>query len=150
MMTALEFSRLLDAHGADLSRWPVPAQQAGLDLAASDPDAKAALAEAKALEAVLAEAPRGTVTKALEESILAQFDARRSQARRGFFAALWPQGPAWVPASAFAASLLLGVMCASFVPGATGAVPDELAELSAVYLFGPAGDDGLFPASGAM
>lgn len=150
MMTVLEFSRLLEVYGADMARWPVSMREDGLTLLAADADAQGALAEAKALDDVLAEAPRGTVTKALEDSILARFDAQRSHVKPGFFAALWPQGPAWVPASAFAVSLMLGVMCASFVPGMPGAAPDELADVAGVNFFGPLGDEGLASPSGAL
>lgn len=149
-MTVTEFSRLLEVYGADLRRWPSSVREAGLALAASEPAAQAVLTEEKALDAILAEAPRGTVSKALEDSIIAQFEAQRPQVKRGLLGTLWPQGPAWVPVSAFAASLLLGVMCASFVPGISGSGQDELAALSAVNLFGPTSEDGLIPASGAM
>ena len=56
-MNLADFTRLVDAYGADLNRWPQQWRSAALDLARSDPAAEAALGEARILDDVLDAAP---------------------------------------------------------------------------------------------
>jgi len=57
-MTLARFRHLLDVHGADLARWPQPQRAAAERLLATDRTATSALAQARALDALIArEAP---------------------------------------------------------------------------------------------
>jgi hypothetical protein len=57
-MTLARFQHLLDVHGADLARWPQPQRAAAERLLATDGIATSALAQARALDALIArEAP---------------------------------------------------------------------------------------------
>jgi hypothetical protein len=53
-MTPRRFARLLDTYGPDQDRWPAVDRAAARDLLAGSADARAALAEARALDAQLA------------------------------------------------------------------------------------------------
>jgi len=66
-------SRVLDAFGSDRSRWPAGAAERFRPLLAEAPQARALLAEARALERVLDQAPRpsGERMRALTERIVA-------------------------------------------------------------------------------
>jgi hypothetical protein len=75
----------------------------------------------EALDRLLAKAPVPAVSPVLERRILADFD--RVQARWSFAKVLraaadvvWPGGPLWQPAGAFALALLIGVGVAVFAP----------------------------------
>ncbi len=66
---------VIDAHGADPARWP-EAERNGLELLARSPQAAGALAEARALDAVLAKAPMPAAAELdhLKARILASAD----------------------------------------------------------------------------
>ena len=72
-MTPAEFERLVDAYGADRTRWPLNARAGAASVLASDRDARRLLAEAAALDAVLAKLPEpgAVVTGALADRIMA-------------------------------------------------------------------------------
>jgi hypothetical protein len=55
-MTLTEFEHLLDVHGADRTRWPLAARASAAALVDSDRTARRLLAEAEALDSVLAQA----------------------------------------------------------------------------------------------
>ncbi|PWC44288.1 hypothetical protein [Azospirillum sp. TSO22-1] len=57
-MTHDDFLALLDAHGSDLSLWPVPARAAAERLLESSDEAAAAWRAARAVERLLAEPPQ--------------------------------------------------------------------------------------------
>lgn len=59
-MTLEELRSQLDAHGGDPARWPADRRAAAEELAARDPDAAAALAEASALDGLILRALGGT------------------------------------------------------------------------------------------
>lgn len=59
-MTLEELRSLLDAHGGDPARWPADRRAAAEELAARDPAAAAALAEASALDGLILRALGGT------------------------------------------------------------------------------------------
>lgn len=123
-MTVPDFERLLDTHGADRTRWPLSCRANAAALADTDPQARRLLAEATALEEVLAHAcrvdaddramaaladrimaathdvPGAGVRRALLVPTLATVaDARPIQRDRGV----------WRGAALLAASLMIGV-----------------------------------------
>lgn len=53
MMTERRFARLISAHGADPARWPEAERAAGIAWADSHPEARAALAAERRLDAML-------------------------------------------------------------------------------------------------
>jgi hypothetical protein len=77
--------------------------------------------EAARFDRLLAAAPAPAVPAALERRILADFDRIASRwtfakALRRAAEAVWPGAPAWQPAFAFAAALLIGTGVAGFAP----------------------------------
>ena len=77
-------SRVLDAFGSDRSRWPAGAAERFRPLLAEAPEARALLAEARALERVLDRAPQpsGERMRALTERIVAAAETCEVQAAR--------------------------------------------------------------------
>jgi hypothetical protein len=72
-----DFHALAEAYGGDLARWPA-ARRAGAEaLAATSPAAAAALGEARALDGLLAAAPRQVAGAALEARIARAAPAAR-------------------------------------------------------------------------
>jgi hypothetical protein len=74
-----------------------------------------------ALDRLLDKAGRPVASAALEHRILSDFDrvnARWSVAKfaRGIADMVWPGGPMWQPATAFALALLIGLGVATFSP----------------------------------
>jgi len=97
---------ILDAYGADPRRWP-PAERDGAEaLLAISQEARALQAEAASLDTLLDLPAAPAPSPALRAAILA--GARRT-GWRGWLAEFWPLGPAWQPASAFAAAIVLGI-----------------------------------------
>ena len=72
-MTLAEFGHLLDVNGAERTRWPLGARAGAAALLALDPGARRLLAEASALDAVLAKLPETPAgeTSALADRIMA-------------------------------------------------------------------------------
>jgi hypothetical protein len=79
-------------------------------------------------ERALAHLPRPSLSPAFEAALLASYDGWRAGRRRGmaaglagavraFAATVWPGAPAWAPAGAFAAALLIGIGLGAVVPG---------------------------------
>jgi hypothetical protein len=118
---------LIDAHGADLSRWPEDGRARLNALLHTSPVARRAWAEAQALEAMLA-APRPVVDAArldaLQDRVMAAIDAEQPaskrvvnladarQALRGakVEAGKSPALLSWRAGLALAASLVIGVL----------------------------------------
>src|SRR6202011_4836514 len=72
-MTLARFQHLLDVHGADLARWPRPQRAAAERLLATDGTASSALAQARALDALIA---RETPAEADATGVLRALAAR--------------------------------------------------------------------------
>ncbi|HEY0283405.1 MAG TPA: hypothetical protein VGC27_12370 [Rhizomicrobium sp.] len=121
-------------------------------MAEKDPiDRASATAEAQSDAAfaarALTELPSVPVPGTLEARILADFDAVAAKRKaslwarvlrpaRGLRDAIWPDAPAWKPASVFALSLLIGLAAGTLVPSSAlsgaGSVQDETAVLDTV------------------
>jgi hypothetical protein len=118
-MNIERFKILVEAYGADPSRWPEAERKAGLALAETSPEARRLLAEAAALDRLLDTAETVPVTRALEERILATFTERpRSFAR--WVGVLTARPLPWLPGAAIAASLALGLAVGAALPSAAG------------------------------
>ncbi len=80
MMTERRFARLVAAHGADPDRWPAAERAAGIAWADRHPQAQAALAAERRLDALLDRAAPPPMTEsagtALADRIMATLDAR--------------------------------------------------------------------------
>lgn len=135
-MTLARFERLLDAHGADLARWPQGQRAAAERLLAADPGATAALAQARALDALMAREPAAADAQAAR--IVQAIEARRlPPQRRRFLWRRWPAEllnldftPAWPRLAALA-----GVAALGFVIG--------LSDLTGPIAAGPNGEEGM-------
>ena len=149
-MTLPEFEQLLDVYGGDRTRWPLNARAGAAARLASDAEARLLLAEAVALDTVLAHAPEPDVaaTTALADRIVAatrraprlvasteQAAPRVSAASKARVAPGGTQHDLWRGAALVAASLLIGIFVGQSQFGA-GAVP-ALEELTGVSLTSP-------------
>ncbi|RZJ29590.1 MAG: hypothetical protein EON85_06640 [Brevundimonas sp.] len=82
-MTAERFIALLSAYGADERRWPESERMAARAFMASEPvAARAALAEADAVDALLHAAPTPRVSMALRDRVIASAAGAGLKARR--------------------------------------------------------------------
>ncbi|MSO69240.1 MAG: hypothetical protein EXQ98_03025 [Alphaproteobacteria bacterium] len=106
LMTLERLGTLLDAYGGDLRRWPEPARSTAEALIARDGAARQLFNQALALDALLDEASAPAPSHALKARLIVR--ARPALWRQGF-GALWPFGPAWQPAAAFALIAALGI-----------------------------------------
>lgn len=106
-MTAERFADLIAAYGADPARWP-PAERTAAQAFAATPDGRAALAEAAALDALLAAAPHQNPSAALHARVLSALPGARAPLWRDLFELAWP-GALWRPAAALALSAAIGV-----------------------------------------
>jgi anti-sigma factor RsiW len=112
-MTLARFQRLLDVHGADLARWPQPRRAAAERLLATDDAAAAALAQARALDTLIA---RERLARADATGILrALAGGPLPPQRRRFLWQRWPSelltldfAPAWPRLAALAGVAALG------------------------------------------
>jgi hypothetical protein len=112
-MTLGRFQHLLDVHGADLARWPQPLRAAAERLLAADDTAPAALAQARALDALIArEAPAGGDATGVLRALAAR---PLPPQRRRFLWRQWPSElltldftPAWPRLAALAGVAALG------------------------------------------
>jgi hypothetical protein len=124
---------LLDVYGADRARWPAAERLRLAGFISSDPGAKAALAEAQALDRLLDLAPRVSVERerALARRILAAVG--ESQQRAAAPVSLHRPAPRrasvarWAAPALMAASLVVGV----FV-GSTGALQPTVTYLAEI------------------
>lgn len=84
--------------------------------------------------------PTVPVPAALQQSILASFDAVAARRRSSVFArfrdVVWPGAPAWRPAVALALSLVIGVAAGTLVP-LEGAMADNNEQTVSVALDAP-------------
>jgi hypothetical protein len=141
----------LDAHGADLGRWPERERARAEALLARSDEARAALREAEAFEHLLADAVPDAPTERIRRNVLAALPAPGVPAGAGSIAAiggrrgplgwLWAGGVSATVAS-MALSFYLGTANPAVWPTETAAAEDA-AELSSDFdsmLFGIAFD----------
>lgn len=121
-ITLERFKAIVDAYGASAERWPPSERKGALALLAASPEARACLAEASALDGLLANSPAGAPSAELIERLVAArprpaLASAPSRKSRGFFgdllAAVWPYGSPALPTGALAASIMLGVALGS-------------------------------------
>jgi len=113
-MTRDDFSNLLDAHGADPSRWRAELRESAVALIGSDPGARADLDAARELDAMLARF--SAISAEDERSVLRVMGAlngplpRQKQPFWRVPAALldWQFAPAWPRLAALAGCMLVG------------------------------------------
>jgi hypothetical protein len=119
MMTLAQFVELLDIHGADPARWPDASRPAAQELLAADADARAVLAGATDLDALIARYCGRASLRADERSeeqamtrVLARLEAPQ---RRGRWPRLLPAvllefdlAPAWPRFAALVGIAVLG------------------------------------------
>jgi hypothetical protein len=113
-MTRDELRHLLDAHGADPSRWPAERREEAVQLLAADAGARADLEAARSLDAMLL---RFSVLSAADEQsaarVMGKFNGPLPRQKQPFWrvpAALldWQFAPAWPRLAALAGCLLIG------------------------------------------
>ncbi len=78
MMDPKRFEALCEAYGGEIARWPQAEREAAAALATADPTAAGALAQARALDSLLAESRPLTPSAALRERILAAAPRERT------------------------------------------------------------------------
>jgi hypothetical protein len=134
-----DFELLLDRHGPAPEAWPPAGRELARDLLARDPRARALLAEAERLDALLRGAvlpPAGPLPAPLAAR-LASIPAAEPRGRR--LGAWWPPPSprlAWgAGAAALAASAVVGLLLAT--GGAPPADPDDDYVALASVAFGP-------------
>jgi hypothetical protein len=126
-MSRQRLAEIVAAFGAASERWPAAERAAAEALVARSTDARALLAEARELDALLDAAPDATATPVLLSRIMASRPAAarpghaapglRSGAGRGapvepwraLVRAVWPYGSPAFPAGALAFSIVLGL-----------------------------------------
>jgi len=133
-------SVLLDAYGADHSRWPEGERAAARALIEASDAARTLYEEAGALDDALARASAIEPSPELKAEILAAV----GQPRESWVQALWPFGAAWKPASALAAAVVLGMIAGVVLPNPFGGADDpfesEIGELAMSTVFEQEGE----------
>jgi hypothetical protein len=121
-ITLKRFAGIVDAYGASPQRWPDDERAAAEALVAVSAEARALLADAAALDGVLARAPVDAPSSALAERLLAArprgVAANPSPKPQAWFIrslieTVWPYGSPVIPAGALAASIVLGATLGS-------------------------------------
>ena len=140
-MKRMDMARLadiLDAYGADPRRWPDDERDPALALLSRSAEARALRDDAAGLDTLLDLASAPSPAPALMAAILASAEPA---GWRWWFAEFWPLGPAWQPASAFAAAVVLGVALGIGAPDLVlpDATDSAVAEAESLAL-GPAFD----------
>lgn len=148
-MTMDRFKAIVEAYGADERRWPLGERAAALTFSIATVEAAAVLAEARALDLMLDEAPAPQVSSDLASRILEQaprpdaspLDGAVTRApslidrATGILNMLWPRTGMARPAGLLAASLMVG-----FLVGFNGATGSEVADTETddvfAYVFG--------------
>lgn len=109
-MDLARLAEILDAYGADPSRWPVSERAAVEALIAGSPEAAAMREDAAALDMLMEISAAPAPSPELMVRVLADNEPS------GWLSALWPFGPVWQPASAMAAAAVLGIVIGAAAP----------------------------------
>ncbi len=131
MMNIKTFASLLDTYGPDPANWPERKRADGLALAASDAEARAALADARRLDALLNEAASFEADSALETAILRSAPSGKS-ATGPVRTVRW--GGWAIPSGAAMASLVFGLTIGSALSGGYAEREGTLASEAEEYL----------------
>jgi hypothetical protein len=139
-MTMEEFTSLLDAWGADSSRWPADRRAEADALLARSDEARRLLADEAAFDALLAAAPALAPNTALLDSVMAIPAGNRQERKAG----RWRFGfaPALPRFAGLAAAALLGFYIGTtslFQPAQSMAADSETVNISD-YVFGENAD----------
>lgn len=125
------FGRLLDAYGAERTRWPAAERLRFAPLLASNAEASSLLARAAAFDRLLDMAPRPDPEReraTVERIVAAAARSPRARAPRPSASkAGWRQGAPWPAVALLAASLLVGIFAGISLAERFG---DEEAEFS--------------------
>src|SRR5258708_12481530 len=117
-LPASRLEAIVDAYGADSTRWPTSERALVLALLETDPSLRGMVTTQAALDEILAAMRPVAISETLAARILADFD-RHASARNTVLTrrivsaveklgqALWPGAPLWQPLSAVALSLIL-------------------------------------------
>jgi hypothetical protein len=128
-------STLLDAYGADRTRWPEAERATAWALIEADEKARALYEDARALDGLLSRASTIEPSSELKAEVL----AAASRPRESWVEALWPVGAPWKPASALAAAVLLGIIAGVVLPNPLGSsdepIETEIGELAVTTVF---------------
>lgn len=139
-MTPERFARIVDAYGANPSRWPIDERAAAKEFAKAHPDeARARLSEAAALDMFLAADIAEPASRSLQRRIIASANAPGRRPLRAARPARW-----WLPGAAIAgagvAGLVAGALAMSFL--IVGAAERPSAAHEPAYLSTAFGFDG--------
>jgi hypothetical protein len=120
-MNEARFARLVEAYGAEPARWPAGERPAAQRLLSSSTAAQHVLAQARALDQALVSAAPPSVSLALENRLLTDFDGvqLRWSLRKWIDAVartVWPGAPLWQPAAVFGLALAIGIGVAVLAP----------------------------------
>jgi hypothetical protein len=128
-------STLLDAYGANRTRWPEAERASAWALIEVDDKARALYEDARALDGLLSQASTIEPSPELKAEVL----AAAGRPRESWIQALWPFGAAWKPASALAAAVLLGIIAGVVLPNPLGSgdepIETEIGELAMTTVF---------------
>ncbi|RDU96138.1 hypothetical protein DWV00_25440 [Trinickia dinghuensis] len=129
-MTPRRFAQIVDAYGADPSRWPTGERAAACAFAQAYPDeARTRLEEAAALDACLSADIVEPASRSLQRRIVASAKPPGHRPARGARAARW-----WLPGAAIAgagvAGLVAGALAMSFLIVGAGEGPGAVHEPS--------------------
>ena len=118
-MNAERFQTLAGAYGGDLLRWPSSEQAAARAFMAGDPRCADWLAEAFALDSLLAAAPQSHQNDLLRERIIRSAPKPQPAA---------PKRTAWVSWAGLAAACMAGVVAGAHLTTSGGAFGDRSIE----------------------
>jgi len=139
-MTPDRFRRLTDAYGASPEQWP-PAERAAAEalLARQDPDALAALAEARALDLVLATHAVAAPDPDLVRRIVASAPSARAPGTGKSGMQRWKQPRWWLSGAGFVGAGVAGIAAGVLAISLTGPLSSPVASPPSVFDQGDAG-----------
>jgi hypothetical protein len=124
-MNVAKFHKLLDAHGADFSRWPTKERAAAEKLVASDPSVRVFLENARGFDQLIkSRMTKEAIDANAPNRVLAALASKPLPRQHGLlFAMGWPKAlldvdfaPAWPRIAALASVAALGIAIGLFGP----------------------------------
>jgi len=133
-LSLTRLAAIIDAYGAEPDAWPQAEREPALALLERSPRAQQLLAEATALDSLLAAAPTLEPSAELQRRVLAAAPRPRTSWLRRldeWTAGLWPFSPRWQPAAALVAAATLGVVLGAGWPeDGSSSEPPDVVELA--------------------